>query len=70
LEISFGLGSAFGSWIGGYLFDSTGSYAWSFAVCIICFIISGLAIRGCTLWQARQTVLLTTEALRTWRETL
>jgi MFS family permease len=67
LEISFGLGSAFGSWIGGYLFDSTGSYAWSFAVCIACFMISGLAIRGCTLWQARQTALLTTEALRTQR---
>ena len=55
LEISFGLGSAFGSWIGGYLFDSTGSYAWSFTVCIACFIISGLAIRGCTVWQRRQT---------------
>jgi MFS family permease len=70
LEISFGLGSAFGSWIGGYLFDSTGSYAWSFAVCILCFMISGLAIRGCTLWQVRQTVLPTTETLRTRRETL
>jgi len=55
LEISFGLGSAFGSWIGGYLFDSTGSYAWSFTVCIACFIISGLAIRSCTVWQRRQT---------------
>src|SRR6516225_2738355 len=63
LEISFGLGSAFGSWIGGYLFDSTGSYAWSFAVCILCFMISGLAIRSCTIWQARQTGLLTTETL-------
>jgi len=55
LEISFGLGSAFGSWIGGYLFDSTGSYAWSFTFCIACFIISGLAIRSCTVWQRRQT---------------
>ena len=67
LEISFGLGSAFGSWIGGYLFDLTGSYAWSFALCIVCFIISGLAIRGCTVWQSRQTVLLTTEALSAQR---
>jgi MFS family permease len=54
LEISFGLGSAFGSWIGGYLFDTTGSYAWSFAVCLVCFIISGLAIHACVRWQARE----------------
>ena len=50
LEISFGLGSAFGSWIGGYLFDTTGSYAWSFTVCLICFVISGLAIHACVRW--------------------
>ncbi len=54
LEISFGLGSAFGSWIGGYLFDATGSYAWSFTVCLICFIISGLAIHACARWHARE----------------
>jgi MFS family permease len=54
LEISFGLGSAFGSWIGGYLFDVTGSYAWSFTVCLICFIISGLAIRTCVHWQSHE----------------
>jgi MFS family permease len=55
LEISFGLGSAFGSWIGGYLFDATGSYAWSFGVCLVCFIVSGLAIHACVRWQARET---------------
>ena len=54
LEISFGLGSAFGSWIGGYLFDVTGSYAWSFAVCLLCFIISGLAIHACVRWHTRE----------------
>jgi MFS family permease len=54
LEISFGLGSAFGSWIGGYLFDVTGTYAWSFTVCLICFVISGLAIRACVRWHARE----------------
>ena len=54
LEISFGFGSAFGSWIGGYLFDATGSYAWSFAVCLLCFTISGLAIHACVRWQGRQ----------------
>ncbi len=52
LEISFGLGSAFGSWIGGYLFDATGSYAWPFALCLLCFTLSGLAIHGCARWQA------------------
>jgi MFS family permease len=54
LEISFGLGSAFGSWIGGYLFDATGSYASAFTVCLACFVISGLAIHTCVRWQARQ----------------
>jgi MFS family permease len=54
LEISFGLGSAFGSWIGGYLFDATGSYAWSFGVCLACFIVSGLAIHACVRWHARE----------------
>src|SRR5262245_53085450 len=54
LEISFGLGSALGSWIGGYLFDVTGSYAWSFTVCLMCFIISGLAIYACVRWQTRE----------------
>ncbi len=54
LEISFGFGSAFGSWIGGYLFDTTGSYAWSFGVCLLCFIISGLAIHLCVRWHSRE----------------
>lgn len=53
LEISFGFGSAFGSWIGGYLFDATGSYAWSLAVCLVCFMVSGAAISACVRWQAR-----------------
>jgi MFS family permease len=53
LEISFGFGSAFGSWIGGYLFDATGTYAWSFTVCLICFVISGLAIRACVSWHTK-----------------
>jgi MFS family permease len=57
LEISFGFGSAFGSWLGGYLFDRTGSYAWAFAVCLLCFIISGFAILACGRWQARELTL-------------
>jgi MFS family permease len=54
LEISFGLGSAFGSWIGGYLFDATGSYAWALAVCLVCFMISGLAIHACVRWHSHE----------------
>jgi MFS family permease len=54
LEISFGLGSAFGAWIGGYLFDLTGSYSWPFSLCLLCFAISGLAIHACSKWQSRQ----------------
>ena len=54
LEISFGLGSAFGSWIGGYLFDATGSYAWALAVCLGCFMISGLAIHACVRWHSHE----------------
>jgi MFS family permease len=54
LEISFGLGSAFGAWIGGYLFDLTGSYRWPFSLCLVCFAISGLAIHGCSKWQSQQ----------------
>jgi MFS family permease len=54
LEISFGLGSAFGSWIGGYLFDATDSYAWSFVVCLVCFMISGIAIHACVRWHTRE----------------
>jgi MFS family permease len=53
LEISFGFGSAFGSWIGGYLFDVTGSYAWAFILCLICFVISGLAIHACVRWHTK-----------------
>jgi len=54
LEISFGLGSALGAWIGGYLFDVTGSYAWPFALCLLCFAISALSIHACLKWHARQ----------------
>jgi MFS family permease len=53
LEISFGLGSAFGAWIGGYLFDLTGSYSWPFSLCLLCFVISGLAIHACSKWQSQ-----------------
>ena len=53
LEVSFGLGSAFGAWIGGFLFDVTGSYAWPFSLCLLCFAISGLAVHACLKWRSR-----------------
>jgi MFS family permease len=56
LEISFGLGSAFGAWIGGYLFDLTGSYSWPFSLCLLCFVISGFAIHVCSKWQTQQAL--------------
>jgi MFS family permease len=55
LEISFGLGSAFGAWIGGYLFDLTGTYSWPFSLCLLCFAVSGFAIHVCLKWQNQQS---------------
>jgi MFS family permease len=54
VEVSFGLGSGFGAWAGGYLFDVTGSYRWAFAFCLFCFALSTLAVHACTRWQNRQ----------------
>lgn len=34
-NIGYGLGSAIGAWVGGYLFDITGSYDYAFALAII-----------------------------------
>jgi len=55
LEVSFGLGSAFGAWMGGYLFDLTGSYRWPFSLCLFCFAFSGLAIHICSRWQRAES---------------
>jgi MFS family permease len=54
LEVSFGLGSALGAWAGGYLFDLTGTYSWPFSLCLLCFVVSGLAIHICSKWQTQQ----------------
>jgi MFS family permease len=52
LEVSFGLGSAFGAWIGGFLFDLSGSYTSAFSACLSCFAVSALAIQSALKWQA------------------
>jgi MFS family permease len=58
LEITFGIGMALGSWSGGTIFDVTGSYRWAFALAVICFVFSFLAIQASATWhqeQARST---------------
>jgi MFS family permease len=54
LEITFGIGMALGSWSGGTIFDVTGSYRWAFALSVICFVVSFLAIQASASWHQRQ----------------
>ncbi len=54
IEISFGLGSAFGAWLGGYLYDLTGSYRLPFSICFLSFGISYLAVYSCQAWHSRE----------------
>jgi MFS family permease len=44
VEGAIGIGGAFGAWVGGYIFDKTMSYQWSFVLAIIVFILSCLFI--------------------------
>jgi MFS family permease len=53
LEISFGVGMAFGAWFAGYVYDLTGSYRWAFAIGLISFVISYLAVRLSMAWHQR-----------------
>jgi MFS family permease len=55
LEITFGLGSAFGSWFGGYVFDLTGSYRWAFALCLVTFALSHLAVYVSLVWWKKES---------------
>lgn len=55
LEITFGLGMAIGSWSGGTIFDLTGSYRWAFALSVVCFVVSFLAIQAGATWHEKQT---------------
>jgi MFS family permease len=44
VEGSVGIGGAFGSWIGGYIFDKTGSYQWAFGVAVLAAALAGVMI--------------------------
>jgi MFS family permease len=55
LEIGFGLGMAFGSWSGGMAYDLTGSYRWAFALALLAFSVSFLAIKFSTAWHRKQS---------------
>ena len=44
LEGSVGIGGAIGSWIGGYVFDQTGSYQWAFGVAVLSAAMAGIII--------------------------
>jgi MFS family permease len=60
LEISFGLGMALGAWLGGYVYDITGSYRWAFIVGLLSFVTSYLAIQLSMAWNDRSLARLRT----------
>jgi MFS family permease len=44
VEGGIGLASAFGAWIAGFIFDTTGSYQWAFCLAIVLTIVSVFSI--------------------------
>lgn len=54
LEVSFGLGSAVGAWVGGYLYDLTGSYRAPFSLGFLTFTISYFTVHACQVWHSRE----------------
>jgi MFS family permease len=44
VEGSLGIGGAFGPWIGGYVFDHTGSYQWAFGVAALAATLAGIMV--------------------------
>jgi predicted MFS family arabinose efflux permease len=48
---------ALGSWLGGALFDLTGSYHLAFALGVVTFVVSYFAVRASINWQRRQEAL-------------
>lgn len=55
LEISFGVGMALGAWLGGFVYDLTGSYRWAFTVGILSFMVSYLSIQLSMAWHQRNS---------------
>lgn len=49
--LSIGIGGATGSWLGGFIYDVTGSYTSAFVIAIVCFIVSVIAV-----WVTRRMI--------------
>ena len=53
LEITFGIGVAFGPWFGGYAYDVAGSYQTAWIVGMAAFATTYVSIRASMMWQRR-----------------
>ncbi len=53
LEITFGIGVAFGPWFGGYVYDVAGSYRTAWIVGMAAFAMTYVSIRASMVWQRR-----------------
>ena len=53
--LSIGIGGAVGSWLGGFIHDMTGSYTSAFAIAVLCFIVSTVAVWA-TRWMVTERV--------------
>ncbi|MBI4529711.1 MAG: MFS transporter [Deltaproteobacteria bacterium] len=50
VEVSFGLGMALGAWLGGAIYDLSGSYYWAFVFVLFSFAISYVTVRESFAW--------------------
>lgn len=44
LLTGMGVGAAIGPWLGGYIYDISGSYSGAFLLCIVCFSLACIAV--------------------------